>query len=306
MSRPRVTAVIVTYESRETIDDAMREARRANEEGLLDCVVVDNDSHDGTPEFLEAQHSWARLVRSPENVGFARACKVGFGHVHTSYVLLLNPDAVLPVEALRTLIGFLDEHPQAGIVGPAIREPDEKLQLAGGLPTPRRIVLAAAGCSRAYPDRVPVVPDEPPFRTDWLCGAILLIRKRLLDELDGFDSRFFLYFEETDFCLRALRRDWEIWAVGQAVAEHRNAVSAASAQATLYEGCIAQHYFESRFYYLAKHHGQLAAICSEILAALFETIRSLLRWATGRDRGDAAVRARLPILRQPRRNPEFG
>lgn len=291
------TAVIVTYESSDTIDAALDQVREARDAGLLDCIVVDNASRDDSAERV-ARHPWVRLIRSPHNLGFGRACNLAFAEVRTPRVLLLNPDAVLPIEALRTLEAYLDDHPDVGIAAPAIREPGG-LQLAGGLPTPLRVVREAAGVRVPYPDRIPIEPGAEPFETSWLCGAILLIRRQLIDDLGGFDPRFFLYFEETDLCRRAREHGWKLAAVGEAVGEHRNAASSESSASQLYEGCIPEHFFESRFYYLTKHHGRLAAICTEAGAALFETLRSLLRRGAGRDPGP--LRPRVPTLHFPPR-----
>ena len=198
---------------------------------------------------------------------------------------------------------FLDANPRAGIVAPAIREPDGGLQFAGCLPSPRSVVLGAAGCENAYPNRRRIVPGDPPFRTDWLCGAILLIRKELWDDLGGFDPRFFLYFEETDFCLRASRRGWELWAVGEAVAYHTNAASSSSTQALMYRDCIAEHYFRSRFYFLSKHFGWFRAASAEILELTLISAVSLVHFVRGRRSEKFSVRVRSPLLRRPRRLP---
>jgi GT2 family glycosyltransferase len=302
MNTARTTAVIVSYRSRDTIADTMIAAREAHESGMLECVVVDNCGSDGTAEYLEKEHAWAELLPSPENLGFGRACNLGFRRVTTEYVLLLNPDAVLPAASLEVMIRFLDEHPRAGIIGPAIREPDEGLQHAGGLPTPLRLILEAAGANESL-GRRPIVPGGAAFRTDWLCGAILLFRKRLLDELNGFDPRFFLYFEETDLCLRAQQRDWELWAVGEAVGWHRNAASAGTGDERMLYSCIAEYYFRSRFYYLVKHHGWVLAIATEITEVAVLGMRCAWRRLRGRPQNEFRERLRAPILKLP---PEPG
>lgn len=302
MSGVKTTAVIVTHQSRATIGASMMVAREAHAAGVLDCVVVDNDSDDGTLEYLRAEHSWATIVASPENLGYARGCNVGLQSIESRFVLLLNPDATLTASALAKLVGFMEQRPKAGIVGPAIRRPGGRLQVCGGLPTPLRIILGAARICRACDKRRVLPPGSEPFRTDWLSGAVLLVRRSLLDSLVGLDPRFFLYFEETDLCRRALDRGWEIWASGEAVAWHSGGASTRRDQALMYSGCIAAHYFRSRFYYLVKHYRWPIAACTELTELVLIALRSLALRVCGRTGGDLAVRVRSPIFRQPARS----
>lgn len=297
MSTAPVTAIIVSYRSRASIPAALEVARASHERGLLDCIVVDNDGTDGTADYVRSEHPWARVVESGANLGFGRGCNLGIAESRSPYVLLLNPDAVLPAEGLEALHRFLEQNPRAGLVGPAILEPQGRLQQAGGLLTPVRLVLGAAG--RQLPRRS-VEPGAAPFRTDWLCGAILLIRRRALEELGGFDPRFFLYYEETDLCRRALEAGWELWAVGEAVGRHTLAASSDADSVAMVHGCIAEHYYRSRFYYLVKHHGWPAAAAAELGDIALLAARALCRKLLGRG-GEAVLRERLraPVLRQP-------
>ena len=299
MSCVPVTAVVVTYQSRELVGPAMEALRRAHEAGLLACTVVDNASSDGTQDFLARDHGWAELIASPDNLGYGRGLNLGLQSAETPLVLLMNPDAVIEPDVLVTLLQFMERHPAAGIVAPAIVGVDGSLQSAGALPTPWRLVARAAGLSRLTPEPRPIVPDEPPFQTDWLCGAILLARKEVMGKLGGFDPRFFLYFEETDLCRRATRAGAELWAVGEATARHVGGGSTRDTENELLGGCIAEHYFRSRFYYLAKHHGWLAAASTEIVELVLLAAKDLWSRLRRRPNGMLAARLRAPILRSP-------
>lgn len=299
VDEPKVTAVIVTYKSRDTIPNAMRTLREANQSRLCECIVVDNDSRDGTVDYLRSEHPWAMVIRNNENVGFGRACNLGFRQVRTPYVLLINPDAHLPIEGLGAMVRFLDCHPNAGIVGPAVRQPDGSLQLAGKLLTPGNVILRAARWPSSFQQRRAIIPGEAPFRTEWLSGSLLLVRKQVLDELSGFDPRFFLYFEDDDLCRRALDRGCDIWALGEVVGEHVHAASAERSQNALYSHCIAEHYFRSRFYYFVKHHGWLKAVATDVLEVIIIAGIGVIRRLMGHSDPDVLVRLRAPILRQP-------
>ena len=120
-------------------------------------------------------------------------------------------------------------------------------------------------------------------------------------ELGGFDPRFFLYLEETDLLRRVEESGHEIWSVPAALAQHQVATSTAKTGENMFAGCIAKHYFESRLYYLRKHHGLLLALGTELIEIGLLTIRSLLcilTWRPGRR--SLLQRLKGPVLRFPR------
>jgi N-acetylglucosaminyl-diphospho-decaprenol L-rhamnosyltransferase len=300
MPDPRVTAVMVTYNSRGTLPRALAGLKESFDQGLCQAVVVDNDSKDGSPDYVRTGHPWATLLDTKQNSGFGRGNNRGFAHAPTEYVLLLNPDAQITPDALRALVAFLDAHPEAGIAGPAIREPGQPDQPAFRFPTPGTVLRSALGRLGGASARLARPIERRRYQVDWLCGAALLIRRSLLDTLQGFDPRFFLYFEETDLCRRARAAGQPVYVVGDVVAGHYAGSSAKATKRLMWEGCIAEHYFKSRYYYLTKHHGRLAATVAELgeiaLLAVFAAARWLLRKPS-----DGKLRLRLasPILKMP-------
>lgn len=299
----KVTAVVVTYQSREYIDECLRALRESQQAGVLECVVVDNASTDGTADHVETSHPWVQVVRNSRNLGYGRGCNVGLERSTSEYVLFMNPDAVVRLEGLRELVQFLEGRSQAGIVAPATILGKDKLQGARALPTPRRIMRAAC-TSRWSANSVRLIePGSGPFQADWLCGAVLLARRSLIEELGGFDPRFFLYFEETDLCRRALDSGSELWAVGTAVAHHSGGASTARSRECVVDGCIRHHFYRSRFYYLCKHHGWLAAIFTELAELLVLTMCDAGRLVLGRRSQRLRARLRSPILRLPASDP---
>jgi GT2 family glycosyltransferase len=295
---PAVTAVVVTYQSERTIGDAMKSLRRGYEAGLLHCIVVDNHSTDETLQILDTHRSWADIVAHPVNIGFGRGCNLGFERVKTDYVLFVNPDAMVEPEAVARLEYFIRNTPRAGLIAPAITEPNGSVQGVGNLPTPGRILAQAAPLLRPALRR-PVHPGEQPFKTDWVCGAVLMGRVGLLRELGAFDPRFFLYYEETDLCRRVLRAGAEIWVVGEAVAHHIGAASSEDRLDERFEDCIAEYFFQSRFYYLRKHYGYTIAAATEISEIVLLFLRSV--WGRLRGHKSRILKARLrgPILQLP-------
>ncbi len=298
-TEPRVNVVIVTYQSSATVEKALAPLRPLCEGGLLRCVVVDNASTDGTLEILRGEADWLELIESQENLGYGRGCNLGWPSSTTPYVLFLNPDAVLDATGLQTMLDFMDAHPQAGIAAPALLDSSGKPHRAGALVTPKSIIRGRLGLAVERPERFE--PGSDPFRTDWLSGTVQIVRTELLRDLDGFDSRFFMYFEETDLGLRALQSGWELWAVPQAVGRHAVATSVRAAGQRLVNDAIPDHFFRSRFYYLVKHHGWPLAIAAELVDLLASGLRALARRIAGRDRFLRLERFRAPAFRFPDR-----
>src|SRR6185295_9028367 len=133
---PKVTAVMVTFKSRGVVERALDGLKAGHHAGLLKCVVVDNNSSDGTADAVAKSHPWVRLIRSPENLGFGRGCNLGFQDVDTPYVLILNPDIVFESAQIEKLVRFMEEHPNAGIAAPSTELPAGDFQHAGGVATP--------------------------------------------------------------------------------------------------------------------------------------------------------------------------
>ena len=299
MTTPQVTVVIVTFNSRDTVGAALDALREANEDGLARVVVVDNASADGTAYLIAQRHPWVTLVPSRENLGYGRGCNLGFEHVTTRYVLFMNPDAVVGLRALKTLVTFMDSHLRAGMCGPAVREASGALQPAGALPTPWRIILKPLCPAWATRGQRHVIPGEDPSPTNWLCGSIVLLRKSVIDDIGGFDPRFFLYFEETDLCYRAQQSGWQIWTVGAAVCKHVNAASAHGTNLPMMWGTIVEHYFRSRFYYMMKHYGWPLAVTAEVGELISMFVRAAIDRMRGRSYAHLGPRLRASILRLP-------
>ena len=299
---PRVTAVIVTYQSAHTIGRAMEAARKSHQCGLLDCVVVDNGSNDATATLLKRDSNWANVVLTGKNNGFGRGCNVGLQLSKTPYTVFINPDAVVSPDALRTMIDFLDSNPRVGIVGPAILEgeadAEPTLQETGERATPASVLRSALPWRRKRPLSRPIKPGAAGVRTGWVCGAVLMARTDLMQRLGGFDPRFFLYWEEIDVCKRAEGLGFEVWALGAAVAHHVGGASS-SPDDTRLSGCVAKHYLQSRYYYMVKHHGWLAAAVAEGGEFVLLSLRSVLGMVRGRGLGWLRSRMETPLFSLP-------
>lgn len=181
-------------------------------------IVVDNASADGSADMVARDFPGATLIRSDKNLGFARACNVALNSAHGRYLLLLNPDCLLPAHGLLELMHRADEHPDAGLLGPKLVNPDGSLQYsARRLPNIKAAILRNTFLGRLFPGSVAVDDylladwDHQSVReVDWLSGACLLVRRSALKEVGLLDEGFFWGSEDVDLAVRMNKAGWRV------------------------------------------------------------------------------------------------
>jgi len=237
-----------------------------------EVIVVDNASTDGTTEWLRSLQLTTynlQLTTNTTNRGFAAANNQGMRATMGEYVLLLNPDTELRPHALDTMVIFMQSHPRCGIVGPKLLNRDGTVQ-----PSVRRFpdawgpILLSLGMA---PQRYLATNfDYKKAQTvDQVMGACFLIRRALIEDIGLLDEKFFIWFEEVDYCKRAKSAGWEVWYTPDASIVHHGGKSF-SQQRTLQKQWW---YSKSLLYYFWKHRQWGAWF----LNALTVPLRLLLR-----------------------------
>jgi len=173
----------------------------------------------------------ARLIENDRPRGFGANVNRGVAQTSGDYVVIANPDTDAAPDAVQILRDFATARPRCGIAGPQLRYPDGRWQ-----PSRRRFPTVRGTLVRRTPLRYFARPferqrdhyllDEPPAEpvlADWMLAAFLLLRREMLDDLDGFDEHFRLYGEDIDLCYRAAKVGWERWYVPAAIVRHRYA-----------------------------------------------------------------------------------
>ncbi len=219
MAEPRVSVLIVSYNTRDLLLEALGPLVREN----VELIVADNASADGSADAVAAHFPSVRLTRLPTNRGFA----AGVNHAATlstgDVLLLLNPDAVLPANGPNQLARFLSERPRAAAVGAALRYGDGRFQAAGfRFPGLLQVTLDLWPVNRLADStlngRVP--SNGRPVPIDHPLGACMAISRRAWHDVGPFDEGYFMYVEEVDWCRRARSRGWQIWHDPGVVAVH--------------------------------------------------------------------------------------
>lgn len=317
---PRLLCVLLNYRTPQM-------TLRAAESAITDMsaipnsemVIVDNASGDGSFEILREtaeERGWTsesrvRVVASPVNGGFGAGNNVGMmsGMSDGSlpdFVYILNSDAFPDPGCIQTLLSFLQENPGVGLAGSHVRGDDDDPHctlfrfpsIAGEFEGAARTGVF----SRLFKDAI--VPMEIPdhaIRVDWTAGASLMMRGDMLREIGGFDETFFLYFEETDLCLRAARAGWETWYVPESRVVHIGSVSTGMKTWSR----MPRYWFDSRHYYFVKNHGRLYAAAALIARAAGVCIHQLRVALSGRPPQDPPrfLRDLIAHAALPKRTP---
>lgn len=214
MSQPDLTVIIVSYNTRDLTRAALTTLHATTRLSAFRTVVLDNASSDGSANAIATEFPWVELIRSEENLGFARANNVVAAMASTEWLLLLNPDTECHEGAVDKLLAFGIAHPGGGIYGGRTVFPDGTLNIAScwNRITPWSVFCSATGLTAAFPRTTLFNPEalggwqrDTEAEVDIVAGCFLLIRRELWNRLGGFDLRYFMYGEEADLCLRARR-----------------------------------------------------------------------------------------------------
>ncbi len=287
---PQVLTVVLNYRTPELTLRAVEAALREMEGMAGAITVVDNDSQDGSYELMlqgVQQRGWdrVRVLQSGRNGGYGAGNNFGIRQglpdgSAPDYVYILNSDAFPEPGCIRVLLEHLEGHPQAGFAGSRIHGDDGGYhQSAFRFPTVfSEFEGAAATGPISFVLKRYIVPLPEPLEAmevDWMAGASLMVRHRVFEETQGFDERFFLYFEETDLCLRARKAGWTAVYLPQSHVMHIGSVS--TGMRTWKR--MPSYWFDSRLWYFTKNHGALyaaTATVAHVAGAAVSGLRKLL------------------------------
>jgi N-acetylglucosaminyl-diphospho-decaprenol L-rhamnosyltransferase len=224
---PDLAVVIVSYNT-EAMLRACLQALPAACDGLSYVThVVDNRSSDGSAEMVARDFPDVRLTVSETNLGFAGGNNLVLERVSARHVLLLNPDTEPEPDALRLLVEFLDTHSDVGACGPMLLNTDGSLQRNGAkFPGPLREFLGVTGLRRLAMRRYELAMGygredfETLCEVDQVSGACLMVRGEVLKEVGPLDTRFFMFYEEIEWCHRIKRAGWKVYYVPAARVVH--------------------------------------------------------------------------------------
>jgi hypothetical protein len=231
------SVLIVSYRCRDAVLaclDSIPAGASANE---IEVIVLDNASGDGTVEAVAEHHPGVRLIAQDENTGFAAGVNRAAEEAQGEYLLLLNPDTVVHPGAIDALLAFARTNPRHGLVGGRTVNPDGTTHPGScwGKPTLWSTFCFATMLSTLFKRSAVFDPEslgswqrDSVREVDIVTGCLLLVPSEVWRELEGFDTRFFMYGEDVDLALRAAARGYRPAITPAAVVTHEIGVSSES------------------------------------------------------------------------------
>jgi N-acetylglucosaminyl-diphospho-decaprenol L-rhamnosyltransferase len=248
---PRWAAVVVNFEAGPLLVECIASLLADTSAGPMELVVVDNASKDDSIATLFAAHPVVRVVRAPGNIGYARGANLGTAATKAPIVAVLKPDTVVQPGTAGALVSRLEREPRLGAVGPRVHNPDgSDYPSARAMPSiPVAIGHGLLGLwwqTNPFTARYRQLDADPslPRLVDWVSGAAVWLRRRALDDVGGWDERYFMYLEDTDLCWRLRGAGWEVAYEPGGVVVH---VQGASASRRPYRMLLEHHRSAWRF-----------------------------------------------------------
>jgi GT2 family glycosyltransferase len=262
---PKVTFITVCYRTPGLIRQLLKGFEAAHLAFPFEYILVDNAAGDGTGAMVRQMFPWVKVIDAPGNVGFGAGNNIAFREATGEYVMLVNPDLTLFPGEMEKLLTFADAHPDIGLIGPKLLNPDRTLQRSFHrfpnpfIPILRRTRLGRMAWGRQMVDRY-LMKDADADQiqdVDGLFGAAILIRRPALDAIGPFDERFFMYFEDVDLCRRAWEKGWRV--VYAPVAEfihYHQRESEVKRVSHLLTNRVLREHIKSAFRYFWKYRGK--------------------------------------------------
>ena len=270
-----ISIIVVSYNAREHLERCLDAIAGSEHE----VIVVDNASSDGSPQLVRERFPAVRLVELPENRGFGAGNNEGMRVASGRWFLLLNSDAWPVGEAVGELAGFGDRHPEVGIAGPRLLNPDGSLQRSvRGFPTVWRLATEYFFLRKLAPGTAALnafygagFDHRTVRKAEYVMGAVLLVRREAIAQVGGFDERFFMFSEETDLCYRMRRAGWTVEFYPEAEFVHVGGASTRAEWGRMYREQLRGHLL-----FLAKHQSLYRAERARRLLVRALRLRALL------------------------------
>ena len=231
---PQVSVVIVTWNAHDDLERCLESLERHTTSASLELVIVDNASDDDTVATVKARWPHARLVENAHNAGFARGCNQGMHAATKDFILLLNSDTYVEDDVVGRCTHELRQRSEIGMLGCELRFPSGRRQHTANrelsvrlsllrnlwlyrlLPASRRARILLGGYWE----------EDVDIEVGWLAGAFLILRRELFERSHGFDERFHMYGEDSEWCMRLRRMGFRIMYVPRlGVVYHTGSVS---------------------------------------------------------------------------------
>jgi N-acetylglucosaminyl-diphospho-decaprenol L-rhamnosyltransferase len=280
MQTPELSIVIVNYNAAEYLKPCLDSVIVSNPEISLEVIVVDNGSTDNSTELMGSLYPKIKLIRNKNNFGYAVANNRALNVVKGQYILLLNPDTVLPPNCLRKMLDFLNLHPEIGMIGPKLIRADGTFDHAcrRQFPSPLDIYFRLLGLDRLFPRSklfghysLTYLDPNISGEVDCISGAFMLVTRKGLCEVGLLDERFFMYAEDIDWSRRYKLAGWKVYYLAQVEVLHYKRASAIKTAPKMI-----REFYKSLYLYYDKYYGSITPPLIKLLMRCFLRIRTIV------------------------------
>lgn len=214
-----LSIIILAYNSKNLLKYCLKSIKEADLSIDHEIIAADSASTDSTAEMMREKYPEIKLIIAPRNRGYAAGNNFGIRASSGEYVMILNPDIVVKKGEIEKMIKFMAEHAEIGMLGPKLINVDGSLQYScrrfpkWWTPLARRTIFGKTkkGLREIQRFLMHDYDHQEGREVDWLFGAALLVRRQALEEAGLLDERFFMYFEDTDWCRRFWQKGWKVY-----------------------------------------------------------------------------------------------
>lgn len=270
--------IIVNYNTRDLLRACLSTVYQSHSKATIEVIIVDNNSTDGSVEMIRADFKQAQVIVNEENKGFSKGCNQGIKLSLGKYILLLNSDVEIFPDTLDKLKFFLDNErsdPNIGIIGCKILNPDGSLQYSvGKFPT---LWSTFVDMFKPYHKRKYYLAGyDKAHEVDWVTGACMLIDREVISDSGLFDERYFMYYEEVDWCHKAKKKGWKVFYYPFASIIHKTPCAVKKHELS---EKVATEIRRSHLYYYRKNQSYLAFLMLSIVTLTFLLIKFFYLYA---------------------------
>jgi len=215
-----LSIIIVNYNVKEFLQNLIHSLQKAVSKINHEIIVVDNASDDGSVEFIREKFPHINLIVNKTNLGFSKANNIALKASKGKFILLINPDTIVSENTITKMVEFLNVHPNAGLAGCKILNPDGSLQLAcrRSFPGPWTSFCKVTGLSTLFPKsklfaryNLTYLDEDSTHEVDAISGSFMMMKREVYEKVGGFDEQFFMYGEDLDLCYRVQQSGYKVY-----------------------------------------------------------------------------------------------
>ena len=279
----KLSVIIINYNAKDLLNQCLISVQNTLGQIENEIIVVDNNSQDGSQEFLNSSFKQLKLYFPKENTGFAKACNLGFKNSSGEFVLFLNPDTLISADCFQKCISFFEFTQDAGAIG--VRMVDGKgnflKESKRGFPSASTSFFKLFGFAKLFPGSKTFakyyaghLPEKETNPVEVLSGAFMMIRRKVMEEVGGFDERFFLYAEDIDLSYRITTAGYRNYYLGDITITHLKGGS------TRYDYKQVGHFYKAMEIFIEKYYRRKKSLVYIWLLYLGIRVRKMIAIAS--------------------------